>query len=77
LKPYRERLFMLGCIDPGNSPAPSVDDVKRRIAGALDYLDPARVMLSPDCGLMTISRELAGAKLQVMVAAARDLRKGM
>ena len=42
LKPYRERLFMFGCIDPGNTPAPTVDDVKRRIAGALDYLDPAR-----------------------------------
>ena len=26
LKPYRERLFMFGCIDPGNTPAPTVDD---------------------------------------------------
>jgi 5-methyltetrahydropteroyltriglutamate--homocysteine methyltransferase len=77
LKPYRERLFMFGCIDPGNTPAPTVDDVKRRIAGALDYLDPAKVMLSPDCGLMTISRDLAREKLRVMVAAAQDLRKGM
>jgi len=51
--------------------------VKRRVAGALDYLDPAKVMLSPDCGLMTISRELARDKLKVMVAAAQDLRKGM
>jgi 5-methyltetrahydropteroyltriglutamate--homocysteine methyltransferase len=75
LKPYRERLFMFGCIDPGNTPAPSRDDVKRRIAGALNYLDPAKVMLAPDCGLMTISRDLARAKLAVMVAAARDLRK--
>jgi 5-methyltetrahydropteroyltriglutamate--homocysteine methyltransferase len=75
LKPYRERLFMFGCIDPGNTPVPAVDDVKRRIAGALDYLDPAKVMLSPDCGLMTISRDLARDKLKVMVAAARELRK--
>ena len=77
LKPYRERLFMFGCIDPGNTPAPTVGAVKRRVAGALDHLDPSRVMLSPDCGLMTISRELARAKLEVMVAAAKDLRKGM
>ena len=68
---------MFGCIDPGNTPAPTVDAVKRRIAGALDYLDPAKVMLSPDCGLMTISRDLAREKLRVMVAAAQDLRKGM
>lgn len=77
LKPYRERLFMFGCIDPGNTPAPTVDEVKRRVASALDYLDPARVMLSPDCGLMTISRDLAREKLKVMVAVAQDLRKGM
>jgi 5-methyltetrahydropteroyltriglutamate--homocysteine methyltransferase len=77
LKPYRERLFMFGCVDPGNTPAPTVDAVKRRVASALDHLDPAKVMLAPDCGLMTIGRTLAREKLAVMVAAARDLRKGM
>jgi 5-methyltetrahydropteroyltriglutamate--homocysteine methyltransferase len=77
LKPYRERLFMFGCIDPGNTPVPTVDAVKRRIAGALEYLDPARVLLAPDCGLMTISRSLAREKLKVMVAAANDLRSGL
>jgi 5-methyltetrahydropteroyltriglutamate--homocysteine methyltransferase len=77
LKPYRERLFMFGCIDPGDTPAPAVDAVKRRVAEALEFLDPAKVMLAPDCGLMTISRELARAKLRVMVAAARELRKAL
>ena len=55
---------MFGCIDPGNTPAPTVDDVKRRVAGALDYLDPAKVMLSPDCGLMTISRDARAREAQ-------------
>ncbi len=32
LKPYRDRLIVYGCIDPGNTPAPTVDAVKRRIA---------------------------------------------
>ncbi len=74
LKPYRERLIVFGCIDPGNAPAPSVDDVKRRVARALEHLDPQRLLLAPDCGLMTISRALARQKLNVMVAAARELR---
>ncbi|MFM2129568.1 MAG: hypothetical protein RL477_1114 [Pseudomonadota bacterium] len=74
LKAYGSRLIMFGCIDPGNTPAPGVDEVKRRIATLLDHVDPARVMLGPDCGLMTISRELAQAKLSAMVAAARELR---
>lgn len=77
LEPYRGRLFMFGCIDPGNTPAPTVDAVKRRVASALRYLDPSRVMLAPDCGLMTISRDLAREKLAVMVAAAKDLRSGI
>jgi 5-methyltetrahydropteroyltriglutamate--homocysteine methyltransferase len=77
LKPYRDRLIMFGCIDPGNTPAPSLDAVKRRIALALEHLDPKRLLLAPDCGLMTINRPLAREKLGVMVAAARELRKGL
>ncbi len=74
LKPYRDRLFMFGCIDPGNTPVPSLDSVKRRIARALEHLDPTRILLAPDCGLMTISRALAREKLKLMVQAARELR---
>ena len=70
-----DRIVMFGCVDPGNSPAPSVDSVKRRIAGVLQHLKPSQVWLSPDCGLMTISRTLATRKLEVMVEAARSLRK--
>jgi 5-methyltetrahydropteroyltriglutamate--homocysteine methyltransferase len=74
LKPYRDRLVVFGCIDPGNTPAPDVETVKQRVRQALKYLDPARLILAPDCGLMTISRTLARDKLAVMVQAARDLR---
>ncbi len=74
LKPYRDKLFVFGCVDPGNTPAPSLDSVKRKIARALEHLDPTRVLLAPDCGLMTISRTLARDKLKVMVEAARALR---
>jgi 5-methyltetrahydropteroyltriglutamate--homocysteine methyltransferase len=74
LKPYRDRLFVFGCIDPGNTPAPTVDAVKRRIAQALQHLEPTRVLLAPDCGLMTIPRSLARQKIKVMVEAARALR---
>jgi 5-methyltetrahydropteroyltriglutamate--homocysteine methyltransferase len=75
LAPCRDRLVMFGCIDPGNSPAPSVDTVKRRVAQALEHLRPERLLLAPDCGLMTISRPLAHQKLSVMVEAARALRE--
>jgi 5-methyltetrahydropteroyltriglutamate--homocysteine methyltransferase len=74
LKPCRDRLVMFGCIDPGNTPAPPVEAVKARVRQALAHLDARRLLLAPDCGLMTISRNLAYAKLRVMVQAARELR---
>lgn len=75
LKLCGDRIVMFGCIDPGSTPVPSVDAVKRRVEGALRYLGPEQLWLSPDCGLMTIGRELAAAKLAVMVEAARQLRR--
>jgi 5-methyltetrahydropteroyltriglutamate--homocysteine methyltransferase len=75
LAPCRDRLIMFGCIDPGNTPAPAVDDVKTLVRSALKHLDPRRLMLAPDCGLVTLSRALARQKLAVMVQAARELRR--
>jgi 5-methyltetrahydropteroyltriglutamate--homocysteine methyltransferase len=79
LAPFRERLVLYGCVDPGATPAPSVDAVKRRVAELLDRvaIDPRRVLLTPDCGLMTIPRALARAKIGAMVAAAKELRRGL
>lgn len=69
-----DRIVMFGCVDPGDTPAPSADSIERRVAGVLDHLDPGQVWLAPDCGLMTIGRPLAHEKLRVMVEAARRLR---
>jgi 5-methyltetrahydropteroyltriglutamate--homocysteine methyltransferase len=71
----RDRLVMFGCIDPGDTPAPTVDAVKLRLRQALEHLDPWRVLLAPDGGLMTIGRALAYEKLRVMVTAASELRR--
>ena len=68
------RIIMCGCIDPGDSPAPSVRSVVDRIEQALKVVDPARMWLAPDCGLMTITRDLAYEKLRVMVEASKTIR---
>lgn len=72
-----DRIIAFGCIDPGSAPVPPVDDIRRRVEGVLRHVRPERLWLSPDCGLMTISRDLARAKLAAMVAAAQALRKGL
>jgi len=69
-----DRIVMFGCVDPGDSPVPTVEAIERRVGNALRWLKPQQVWLAPDCGLMTIGRELAHAKLKVMVEVARRLR---
>lgn len=75
LKACGDRIVMFGCIDPGASPVPNVEDVIRRVGDALRHLAPEQVWLAPDCGLMTIPRSLAREKVRVMVEAARRLRE--
>ncbi|MBI2360810.1 MAG: 5-methyltetrahydropteroyltriglutamate--homocysteine methyltransferase [Deltaproteobacteria bacterium] len=75
LSACRGRLVMFGCVDPGDSPPPPVAAVVERVRTALRYVEPANLMLAPDCGLMTITRGLARAKAKLLVEAARQLRQ--
>jgi 5-methyltetrahydropteroyltriglutamate--homocysteine methyltransferase len=74
LKLCGNRIVMFGCVDPGDSPAPTVASIERRVGEALEWLDARQLWLAPDCGLMTIGRALAQEKLAVMVEAAKRLR---
>ena len=75
LEVCKERLVMFGCVDPSDVPVPPVETVVSRVRQALRYLDPERLLLAPDCGLMTVSRELAFAKARLLAAAAAELRR--
>jgi len=69
------RIVMFGCVDPSDTPVPPVAQVVERVRAALKHVDPKNLWLAPDCGLMTISRELANAKAKLLVDVARELRK--
>src|SRR5215471_18395521 len=69
------RLIMFGCIDPSDTPVPPVASIVERVRGALKCIEPQHLLLAPDCGLMTISRELASAKARLLVEVAQELRK--
>ena len=69
------RLVMFGSVDPSDTPVPPVTTVIARVREALKYIEPKNLLLAPDCGLMTISRELANAKARLLVDAARELRR--
>jgi 5-methyltetrahydropteroyltriglutamate--homocysteine methyltransferase len=72
-----DRLVMFGCVDPGDSPAEPVGTVTDRVREALRYVEPERLLLAPDCGLMTITRDLARQKASVLAHAAREVRGGL
>jgi 5-methyltetrahydropteroyltriglutamate--homocysteine methyltransferase len=70
-----DRLVMLGCVDPGDGPPEPLDVVIGRVQAALEYVDAGRLLIAPDCGLMTIDRDLAWRKAALLVAAAREVRQ--
>jgi len=71
----KDRLVLFGCVDPGNTPVPPLKSVVERVRTALKYLDPNRLLLAPDCGLMTVSRAMAFAKATLLADVAAELRK--
>ena len=72
-----DRLVMFGCVDPSDSPLEPVDLVVRRVRAALDYVDPGRLLLAPDCGLMMVSRDLAQSKVRLLVDVAQRVRQSL
>ena len=69
------RVIMFGCVDPGDSPVPPVAQIATRVRAALKYIEPRNLWLAPDCGLMTITRDLADAKARLLVEVAREVRR--
>ncbi len=70
-----DRLVVYGCVDPGNTPPEPLDLVLGRVRAALEHVAPERLLLAPDCGLMTISRDLARAKVRLLVETAAAARR--
>jgi 5-methyltetrahydropteroyltriglutamate--homocysteine methyltransferase len=66
--------IMLGVIDLSDPQAETPETVAARIRRALPYVKAEDVIVAPDCGMKYISRELAVAKLQAMVAGAALVR---
>lgn len=70
-----DRLIVYGCVDPSDTPPEPVEVVAARVRAALRYVDPSRLLLAPDCGLMAASRERALDKARLLVETAREVRR--
>ena len=66
--------ILLGVIDLSSSEIESVERVAERIRAGLVFLDPARLLPAPDCGMKYLPREAAFGKLSAMGRAAAMVR---
>ncbi len=64
---------MLGVVAIARSRIETAEEIRERLATALEHIDRERLMAAPDCGLGLLTRDQARAKLGALVAAARSL----
>ena len=67
---FRDTTVILGCVAIARSRLETVDEVATRLAEALRHIDRERLVAAPDCGLGYLGRDLALAKLRVLIEAA-------
>ena len=64
----------LGVIDVKSAAVESPELVAARITRALEYVEPGRLMINPDCGLRHLAPDVARRKLRAMVSGAAIVR---
>ncbi len=64
---------ILGVVAIAKSRVESVEEIRTRLAAALEHIDARRLIAAPDCGLGLLGRERALAKLRALAEAARSL----
>jgi 5-methyltetrahydropteroyltriglutamate--homocysteine methyltransferase len=74
LKSLAGKTIILGVIDLSDPAIETADVVAARIRRALVDVDPARIIVAPDCGMKYLPRETAFGKMQAMVAGAAIVR---
>ena len=77
LASLEDKHILLGVLDLSTENVESVETLKERARRALQYADPERILLAPDCGMKYLSRDAAFGKLSNMAKAAAELRQEM
>ena len=75
LRDVPDKVIVLGVLDLGAPEAETPEIVAGRIRRALTVLPPERLVVAPDCGMKYLSRDLAYAKLEAMVAGTNMVRQ--
>ncbi len=73
LERFAKTSVILGVITVAMSRVEPVEEIRARLAAALDHIDAERLIAAPDCGLGLLGRDLALAKLNNLCRAAQGL----
>ena len=65
--------FAMGVVDAHDADVESVGEIKANIRKGLEVVPPERLVVSPDCGLKLLPREVAYRKMRNMATAAREV----
>ncbi len=68
------KTILLGSLDLSSNDVENAETVAARIRRALPFVDPARIIVAPDCGMKYLTREAAFGKMKAMVEGARIVR---
>ncbi len=69
-----DKTIVLGVIDLGERAIETPETVAGRIRAAMEHVSAERLVISPDCGMKYLSRDVALGKLRAMVAGTQLVR---
>ncbi len=73
LERFANTTVILGVVAVAKSRVEPVEEIRARLAAALDHIDAERLIAAPDCGLGLLGRELTLEKLNNLCQAAQGL----
>jgi len=75
LTPLKDKQILLGVINLADMQVESAETVAARIRRALPFVAPERIVVSTDCGMKYLPRDVADGKMRAMVAGAALMRR--
>lgn len=75
LRQFTDKTLIIGVLNLGDMEVETPEIVAGRIRSALQYVEPERLILAPDCGMKYLPREVAFGKLCALVEGTRMVRQ--
>ncbi len=75
LRQLANKTIIVGVLNLGDMEVETPETVTGRIRSALQFVEPERLILAPDCGMKYLPREVAFGKLCALVEGARIVRQ--